>query len=91
MARHLVQRFLLPRQRLELADLLDQLRVHDPQLLDIRARASVDAVTAARAKAAAGDTAGAMRLAKLATQLDPNDGPAAALLPRRRRAPAPDG
>ncbi|HEY5316441.1 MAG TPA: protein kinase, partial [Solirubrobacteraceae bacterium] len=52
----------------------------DPQLLDIRARASVDAVTAARAKAAAGDTAGAMRLAKVATQLDPNDGPAAALL-----------
>jgi serine/threonine-protein kinase len=52
----------------------------DPQLLEIRSRASAEAVTAAKAKAAAGDMTGATRLAKVALQLDPADGDASALL-----------
>ena len=61
----------------------------DPQLLEIRARASADAVTAAKAKAAAGDTPGAMRLTKIAMQLDPADGDATALLATLADPPAP--
>jgi len=61
----------------------------DPQLLDIRARASAGAVTAAKAKAAAGDTPGAMRLAKVAMQLDPGDGEASALVATLAEPPAP--
>jgi serine/threonine-protein kinase len=52
----------------------------DPQLLAIRARAAVDAVAAAKARAATGDTADALRIARLATQLDPTDGDASALV-----------
>jgi serine/threonine-protein kinase len=44
----------------------------DPALLRIRGQASADAMAAARAKRDAGDAAGALRLAKLAAQLDPN-------------------
>jgi hypothetical protein len=61
----------------------------DPHLLELRARASTEAVTAAKAKAAAGDTAGAVRLAKVATQLDPDDGEASALVATLAEPPAP--
>jgi len=61
----------------------------DAQLLDIRARASVDAVSAARAKAAAGDTSGAMHVVKVAMQLDPGNGVANALLATLAEPPAP--
>ncbi|HEY3820484.1 MAG TPA: serine/threonine-protein kinase [Polyangiaceae bacterium] len=61
----------------------------DPLLLDIRARASADAVTAAKAKAAAGDTPGATRLARLAMQLDPADVDASSLLTALAEPAAP--
>ena len=61
----------------------------DPQLLALRARASADAVTAAKARAAAGDTSGATHLARVAVQLDPNDGDASALLATLTEPPPP--
>jgi hypothetical protein len=52
----------------------------DAQLLELRTSAAAQAVTAARAKAAAGDTSGAMRLTRVAMQLDPGNGEASVLL-----------
>jgi serine/threonine-protein kinase len=53
---------------------------HDAQLLGIRTRAAADALTSAKAKAAAGDTAGALRVARLAAQLDPDNTEAGVLV-----------
>ena len=60
----------------------------DPQLLALRARASAEAVTSAKARAAAGDSAAALRLAMLAAQLDPGDADASALLATLAEPPA---
>src|SRR4029077_3513457 len=46
---------------------------HDPQLLRLRALASGDIVKTARAKRDEGNLVEALRLAKLAYQLDPSD------------------
>jgi serine/threonine-protein kinase len=53
---------------------------NDPQLLAIRARACDDAVAAARARRDQGDASEALRLAQLASQLDPNDAAARSLV-----------
>jgi serine/threonine-protein kinase len=60
----------------------------DPQLLELRTRAAGEAVTAARAKVTAGDTPGAMRVARVATQLDPSNAAASALLATLAEPPA---
>jgi hypothetical protein len=62
---------------------------HDAQLLRIRAQASADALVAARAKRDAGDAAGALRLARLAGQLDSTNSAAAALVEELLSPPAP--
>jgi hypothetical protein len=47
---------------------------HDPQLLRIRSLASADIVKAARAEREEGNVAEALRLSRLAYELDPSDG-----------------
>jgi eukaryotic-like serine/threonine-protein kinase len=61
----------------------------DAQLLALRARASTEAVTSAKSRAEAGDPAAAMRLARLAAQLDPGDADASALLAALTEPPPP--
>jgi serine/threonine protein kinase len=61
----------------------------DPQLLGLRARASVEALASARIRVASGDTAAGVRLATLASQLDANDADASALLATLAEPPAP--
>jgi serine/threonine-protein kinase len=61
----------------------------DAALLRIRGQASADALAAARAKRDAGDAAGALRLAKLAAQLDPNAAEPGALVEELLEPPTP--
>ena len=61
----------------------------DAQLLGIRARAAADALSSAKVRAAAGDTAAGIRLATLASQLDPGDAEASRLLAALAEPPAP--
>ncbi len=64
-------------------DLTDKGLARSPQdaaLLRIRTQASTDALAAARAKRDEGDAAGALRLARVAVQLDPASAAASALV-----------
>ena len=61
---------------------------NDPALLQLRVRASAEALDAARAKAAGGDTQGAVKVAELAAQLDPSAAGPGMLL-ETLAAPAP--
>jgi serine/threonine-protein kinase len=61
----------------------------DAQLLHIRAQASTNALAGALVKRDAGDTAGALRLAKVAAQLDPASAAASTLVDELTAGPEP--
>ncbi len=61
-------------QRLETTDEGLRRWPHEPQLLRIRLLASADIVKAARAEREEGNVAEALRLSRLAYELDPSDG-----------------
>jgi hypothetical protein len=61
----------------------------DTTLMRIRSQASADALSAAKDKRDAGDAAGALKLAKLAMQLDPSSSGAGALVDQLLAPPPP--